>query len=188
MPKLPKHEMTADEFVAWLETAPREGGKFELIDGIVMQQHRERIDHAEVKAALFSALRDALKQGSLDCHVLVDGPLVRVRPKKVYKPDGLVYCGARPPPGVFEVASPLIVYEVLSPGSEDHDFGEKLVHYREVASLRHYLIADPKRRFIIHHARGEGDAWITRIVNHKQKLALDPPGIQIAIGEVFERA
>ena len=41
--------MTADEFMAWLDTQSREMGKLELIDGIVMQQQSERLRHSEIK-------------------------------------------------------------------------------------------------------------------------------------------
>jgi len=38
------------------------------------------------------------------------------------------------------------------------------------------------RRFVIHHARGEGDVIATRIVSD---LRLDPPGIAIPVSSLF---
>ena len=69
---LPKHKMTADEFLAWAEGLPKEVGRFELWDGEVIvkhgpvgQQNAERSQHWEVKGATYRALHDAIKRGGL---------------------------------------------------------------------------------------------------------------------------
>jgi Uma2 family endonuclease len=51
--------------------------------------------------------------------------------------------------------------------------------------VRHYLIVDPDKRLIVHHARGEGDVIMTRIVRDGT-LRLDPPGIELAAAEIFQ--
>jgi hypothetical protein len=50
-----------------------------------------------------------------------------------------------------------------------------------------YLIVDPDRRMVIHHARGVGDAIVTRIAN-QGRVRFDPPGIDVAVAELFEAA
>jgi hypothetical protein len=39
-------------------------------------------------------------------------------------------------------------------------------------------------RVVAHHARGEGDAIATRIARDG-RLQLDPPGIELAVGDLF---
>jgi len=98
---LPKHKMTADEFLAWAEDLPDEAGKFELWDGEVVLRHgpggfEERSRHWDTKGAMYRALYDAIKRAGLPCFAAVDGPMVRLSPNKMVRPDVLVYCG----PGV----------------------------------------------------------------------------------------
>ncbi len=186
MTALPKEIMSADEFLAWAATQPKEAGKFELIDGIVVMQQSERLVHAEVKGALYATVRAALRRGGLPCHVVVDGPQVRVRKNKVYQPDGIIYCGDRVEPDVIEVNTPIIVWEVLSPDSIARDHGEKLAGYFTLPDVHHYLIVDPEGRRINHHRRGQGDELLTRILSDGS-LRLDPPGLEIAVADVFER-
>ncbi len=50
--------------------------------------------------------------------------------------------------------------------------------------MQHYLIVDPDRRILIHHARGEGDLIATSIVS-EGGLRLDPPGMDVAVEEMF---
>ena len=54
-------------------------------------------------------------------------------------------------------------------------------------TVRHYVILDPLRKCTILHSRGTGDALATRILQRDQTLRLDPPGIEIALTDVFER-
>jgi len=191
MSAVAKHEMTVDDFLAWAAQQPRGPGKFELIDGKVMQQQSERVAHARAKLDMAIALRNAIRANDLPCEAIVDGPMVRISAKKAYQPDGLVHCGSRLPADDLEVAAPVIVYEVLSPSNATHDHGEKLQGYLAISSVRHYLIVDADEMRIIHHRRAEttdgGSAWFTRILGRDERMNLDPPGIELAVADVFEQ-
>jgi Uma2 family endonuclease len=186
MSALPKSEMTADEFLAWVAKQPKEAGRFELIDGLVIMQQSERLVHARTKGRLFRVLANALEKIGSRREAIVDGPTVRVPSRKIYKPDGLIHCGPRLPDDVIEVQDPLLVWEILSPDSVDRDHGEKVPGYFTVESIQHYLIVDPERRVIIHHRRGEGEDLLTR-VRSSGPLKIDPPGIEIIVEDIFER-
>lgn len=81
MTALPQHKMTVDDFYAWAEQQPKEAGKFELRDGVVVmrhgpvaQQQSERAGHREAKGQMFVALSRAAQQAKLPCHAAIDGP------------------------------------------------------------------------------------------------------------------
>jgi hypothetical protein len=50
--------------------------------------------------------------------------------------------------------------------------------------IAHYLIADPAEALILHHARADGDAVVTRIVR-EETIALDPPSLALAVADVY---
>jgi Uma2 family endonuclease len=188
---LPKHKMTADEFLAWAETLPKEAGKFELWDGEVIIKHgpaaqmnAERSQLWEVKGATYRALHDAIKRSGLACFAALDGASVRLSGSKLVEPDVLVYCGERVPRDVLEVPNPIIVVEVLSPSTGSMDMGAKLQGYFALPSIHHYLIIDPDRPLLIHHKRGTADAIETRIAGGPS-LRLDPPGLEIDLTEML---
>jgi hypothetical protein len=52
------------------------------------------------------ALYDAIKRAGLPCQVAVDDPMVRLSPRRMAKPDVLVYCGPKVPRDVQEVSNP----------------------------------------------------------------------------------
>jgi Uma2 family endonuclease len=123
MTALPQQKMTADEFLTWAEDLPNEAGKFELWDGDVVVRHgpggfEERSRHWNTKGAMFVALREAIERAGLPCFAAVDGPMVRLSPHKMARPDVLVYCGPSVQPDAQEVTNPIILVEVLSPSTQ----------------------------------------------------------------------
>jgi Uma2 family endonuclease len=116
--------------------------------------------------------------------MLPDGMTVRVDQDTAHEPDALVYCGREIPSASLEVPNPLILVEVLSPSTRHIDASAKLAGYLSLPSVAHYLIVDPDKPLVIHHARGEGDAIATRILSGGT-LRLDPPGLDVAIEDFY---
>src|SRR5262245_14894298 len=181
MTALPKIRMSVDQFLAW---ADRQPGRYELKDGIVYAMSPEGAGHAKVKFAVQTALVAGIRARGLPCHMLPDGMTVRVDDTTAYEPDALVYCGAELPSRSVEVPNPVIVVEVLSPSTGRIDATAKLADHFKVASVAHYLIIDPEKKLIVHHARGPGDAILAHVVT-TGSIKLDPPGIEIAIADVY---
>jgi Uma2 family endonuclease len=130
------------------------------------------------------ALLNSIKKAGLPCHALPDGMAVRVDKASVFEPDALVYCGSELPPGATVVENPIVVVEVLSPSTARNDALGKLDGYFRLASTAHYLIIDPDRPLIIHHARGVGETILTRIIREGSVL-LDPPGLSFELAEIY---
>ncbi|GJD33391.1 Uma2 family endonuclease [Methylobacterium aerolatum] len=177
----PKQIMTTDEFLAWAEGRP---GRYELIEGQVIAMSPERMRHAEVKFATSRALRDGIRKAGLPCRAMPDGMTVRIDDRTAFEPDALVYCGERAAADALEIANPVVVVEVVSPGTRSVDQGVKLRGYFRVGSGAHYLILYPDNHLVVHHARGPGDAITTRMVSEGH-LTLDPPGLTVAIADLF---
>lgn len=175
-----KPKMTVDDFVIWAEGRP---GRYELVNGEIIAMSPERARHAEVKYAVQSALARAIRDAGVPCRMLPDGMTVRISQATAFEPDALVYCGPRLPPDAVEVSEPVIVVEVLSPSTRGYDAGGKLAGYFLVPTVEHYLILDPERAVAVHHRRA-GAIVETRIVSGGT-VALDPPGIEIAVADLF---
>jgi len=181
MNPLPKRKITVDEYLAWADGRP---GRYELYAGSIYAMAPERVGHAKTKFAIQTALLAGVKRAGLPCHMLPDGVTVRIDETTAHEPDALVYCGAELSNDALETPNPIIVVEVLSPSTRHIDASAKLAGYFRVPSVQHYMIVDPDQRFVIHHARGERDLIATRIIRDGA-LRLDPPGIEIALTDIF---
>ncbi len=174
--------MTVDEYLPW--AVAQERGRFELHEGRVIMMSQERAAHWKTKGAIFIALTEAIKGAALNCHAVPDGATVRISAKTAFEPDALVYFGDEVPNNSLEVPNPVIVVEVLSPGSEITDMRDKLRGYFTIPSVSHYLIVDPEKRIVIHHGRGSEDFLQTRLVS-SGRIPLDPPGLCIDVETLF---
>ncbi len=177
----PKPRMTVDEFLAWAEEQP---GRYELVDGEVFAMSPERVGHARTKYRVQSALQRAIARSGLACEMLPDGITVRVDDSTAYEPDALVQCGDPMSDESVEATAPIIVVEVVSPSSRSIDTNRKLSGYFRVPSIMHYLVVDPAAPIVIHHRRGDDGTIATRIVA-TGSLDLDPPGLSLAVAELF---
>ncbi|HJY17125.1 MAG TPA: Uma2 family endonuclease, partial [Xanthobacteraceae bacterium] len=80
--------------------------------------------------------------------------------------------------------NPVIVVEVLSPSTRHIDAQIKLAGYFRLSSVMHYLVIDPDKPLVLHHARNADGTILTRIVSDGM-IGLDPPGIEIAVGDIY---
>lgn len=184
MSALPQSHMSIEQYLSWSEG---QEGRYELVDGVVYAQASERAAHAKMKLSIAMALYNSIRSRGLNCHALVDGMAVRVGKNTVFEPDAMVYCGAELPPDALLVENPIIVVEVLSPTTGRNDVLRKLAGYFGLPSVRHYLIVDPDEPLVIHHARGD-DGVVRTLALTEGAASLDPPGLELALAEIYARA
>lgn len=177
-----KRQMKVPEFLAWGETQER--GRHELANGRVVAMSPERVRHVRAKQAVWLALSKAIEAAGLPCEAFGAGITIVIDEQTAREPDALVHCGEPLDPDALVSDSPVIVVEVLSPSNEGSDTGEKLAEYFSVASVHHYVIVNPLRRLVIHHARSPSGIIETRVVD-RGELALSPPGISFAVESLF---
>jgi Uma2 family endonuclease len=174
--------MTVPEFLAWAEGQTK--GRYELFRGEILAMAPERAEHAKAKFSIARALDAAIKHAGLPCEAFVDGLAVVIDDLTSYEPDALVNCGEAVPPDALSAPSPIIVVEVVSPGSVGLDKETKLADYFRLDSVVHYLIVELKRRNVLHYRRGT-DGVITVSILSEGTIALDPPGLTIAVADCF---
>ena len=170
--------LSLEEYRRWAEAQPR--GRYELVAGEVVAMAPERIEHLRVKAAVWLALKQAIRAAGLPCEALPDGATVEVGDDTDYEPDAVVACGEKMAGDAVAVSNPVIVVEVLSPSTRSVDTGAKLADYFRVPSIQHYLIVRADRRAVIHHRRRDDGGVETRFIA-EGRIALDPPGLGIAV-------
>jgi Uma2 family endonuclease len=172
--------LTREEFRRWAEHRKE---RYERIAGEPGAMSPERAQHVRIKNRIWAVLDAAIRQAGLDSEALGNGMTVEVDAETDYEPDAVVNCGPRLSPDAITAANPAIVVEVLSPSTESIDTSDKLADYFRVPSIMHYLIVRARRPEIIHHWRS-GENIISRVVN-VGTIRLDPPGISIAVSDVY---
>lgn len=78
------------------------------------------------------------------------------------------------------ITNPSVLVEVLSPSTEAYDRGQKFLHYRQIPSLREYLLVSQREPLLELFVRQENNLWSLR---EAAGLAarLDIPSLEITV-------
>jgi Uma2 family endonuclease len=167
---------TVAEFEAWHARQPE---RWEFIEGRPRLMAPASMPHSIIKRNVLRALDSALAESG--CEVLVDGPQILTDEISAI-PDVVVTCApldlSKP-----AVAEPTVIVEVMSPSSEADDTLRKWFAYRQIASLKHYLVLAQDRRLVQIHSRA-GDLWRERFVSDGA-IELDDPPLRLEIAALY---
>ena len=183
VPAVPTQPMTREDYLAW---AVRQPGRHERIDGRVVRMNAETVGHVRMKLAVAIALREAVAATCVRCEALTGGVTIAIGDRD-YEPDATVNEGDPIKSAALVAPNPVIVVEVLSPGSETVDTGRKLADYLRLGSIQHYLTVDPAQPLVTWHRRTGELACESRIVR-AGPIGMDPPGIVIAVERLYALA
>jgi Uma2 family endonuclease len=128
--------MMKEHFLAWIE---RREERYEFSGGRVIKLVRVTRNHAQAATNLLCALASRLHRERYD--VFLGAFAVHVG-NSIRFPDVLVE-PAQPDGKSLRAESPMMIAEVLSPGTYHLDFGDKLLEYLTLPTLDTYLIISP---------------------------------------------
>ncbi|HWE03236.1 MAG TPA: Uma2 family endonuclease [Tepidisphaeraceae bacterium] len=110
---------------------------------------------------------------------------------RVY-PDVSVYCGPleydAQDANAETATNPTVLIEVLSPSTESYDRGFKAENYRQIKSLRAYVLVSQDKPHVEVYERQADDSWVLREEN-RLDAAVKVPGISVTLplAEVYDR-
>jgi Uma2 family endonuclease len=172
--------MSKEAFFAWVE---RHDERYEYSGGrVTMMVHVTR-NHSVVTSNLVAALKARLDYAQYDVaaesFAVAAGDSVRF-PDVVVEP-------AQTDGHALEAKAPILIAEVLSPGSLHLDFGAKQREYLSLPTLDIYLVvaADEPRLWVWRRADGAFQPEPEIVEGHDKSLALPALGIDIPLREIF---
>ncbi len=187
MSAAPHRRLTVPEYLA-IERASEQ--KHEFINGEVFAMAGASRQHNELKEHLGGELFARLKGGP--CRTYSGDQRVKVerdgQPFYTY-PDYLIVCG--PPQFVRELGldtllNPLVLFEILSDSTEDYDRGEKFAYYRELASLREYVLISQKEMEVERLVRGPDNRWEPTVLRGADsELVLASARVQLPLADLY---
>lgn len=148
--------MSLDDFEEMLPDKPADQ-KWELINGRVIRgMVGARWEHHVIIDNMSFALTDHVRKKELPCRVYRETFFLKERRQDLAAlPDLMIRCG-KPAPGATSFNDPLILVEVVSPGSEARDRLEKRVAYQQLPSLQAYVLVTRDQPFVEVFERGAG--------------------------------
>lgn len=171
--------------------------RLEYYNGRILHVHRDldaramagaSTTHNIITVNLTIALGNKLRAKGGGCRPFSQDMRVRYPNTTLYAyPDVMIAC----PPFEFDpnqkdtLLNPTAIFEVLSPGTEAKDRGDKFAKYRNIASLRDYVLVSQDELRVEHYARGENGDWLLRFAETlDSELALGHAALNLR--EIYE--
>lgn len=170
----------------YLERERRSDVKHELINGRMIAMAGGSIEHALIIANVIGALGRRLAGGP--CVVFSSELRVNVAATRLYTyPDVTVVCGPieRHPEDGGTIRNPTLLVEVLSESTEGYDRGAKFAHYRNLPSLREYLLVHQGERRVERYERVDVGSWLLTDFIGEAALPLPALGVELPLAEVY---
>jgi Uma2 family endonuclease len=174
--------MTLAEFLRWEDGTDT---RYELLDGMAVAMAPPAIAHGMLALRLGARI-DAALRSRPPCFGQSEAGIARPdRNDTCYIADLAVTC-TPPERGQQLLRDPLLIVEILSPGTALYDRQTKVSDYRRIASVEEILLIDSTSIFA-EVLRREGNRWITEIVRGPQAtLALASIGLTAAMSDLYE--
>jgi Uma2 family endonuclease len=159
--------------------------KHEYLDGQIYAMAGGTPEHGALAVRLTARLLEQLR--GRRCSVYSSDVRVRVAVTGLDTyPDASVVCGheQRDAQDRNALTNPIVLAEVLSPSTEEYDRGEKLTHYKHIASLQEVvLVSHGERRVEV--CRREGQSWRVLTWGAGETARLESIGCTIEIDELY---
>ena len=172
--------MTVEEFLAWDDGTDT---RYELIGGEIVAMTPPFAIHTRVVANLAGALVARLKS---PCGVNVEAG-IRLSDKEgtYYQADVAVSCAPMRPEG-RHVPDPVVIVEVLSPGTATFDRGTKVPDYRTLSSVEEIIVVSATKEKV-ELWRRTGDDWtVSDVEGRGAVLRLASVGVEVPLAAIYQ--
>ncbi len=176
-------QMSVEEFLNFAENSE---DRYEYIDGEPRQMTGGKLNHFRIihriQVLLGSRLADT------ECEVIAAGMLVKAGDARLLAPDVSVVCGEPETEADARILlNPILVVEVTSPSSIEHDRISKREYYSDVASIEAYLIVDQHRVLVELYTRSETGWHIQCFSDLGDEVALAALECSLRLRDIYQR-
>lgn len=174
--------MTVEEYLEW---EPLQEIRFEYSGGQLYAMAGSTIPHNDLALNLYTALRPHVRQKG--CRINVSDVKVEISAAGAYRyPDVVVSCSEPDQDATKLFQAPTLIVEVLSPGTERKDRGEKFKEYCQLPSLQEYVLIDAQAMRVECYRRGEGRMWLYVAYGEGDSVELASIGFTCPIALIYE--
>ncbi|MEO1145358.1 MAG: Uma2 family endonuclease [Cyanobacteria bacterium J06638_22] len=178
----PPPNMTAEVYLDW-ET--HQESRHEYVGGTVVAMTGGTIPHNDIALNFYTSLRSHLR--TKGCRINVADVKVQISTQgPYYYPDVVISCAPTDLEARQFIQLPILIAEVLSPGTEANDRGKKFRNYQTLSSLQEYLLIDSEKMAVECYRRGEGRMWLYYPYGSGDIIRLDSLGFDCPVDVLYE--
>lgn len=178
MADIAEKRMTVAEFLTWDDGTDT---RYELINGRPVAMAPGAPSHSVIVVNLGHELKSRLKA---PCYAGSEAGVERPgRDDTFFEADVVVSCTPFTP-GMAAIPDPVVVIEVLSPSTIEHDRGRKAHEYRRIPSVREIVLVASEQRHV-EVWRRRGAKWEIEDLIGDAVLELEAVGVRIPFVAIY---
>ena len=159
--------MTVEDY---LRTEELSDVRREFVDGQIYAMVGASNAHNVIALNLATLLRQHVRGSG--CRAYISDMKVQIKTTNCfYYPDVMVTCESFDPKSFYNTA-PVFICEVLSPSTAEIDRREKLVAYKQLPSLRDYLVVHQEQQQVELYTKTLADKWNMTVFRGAEQLML----------------
>lgn len=175
----------------YLEIEASSETKYEFHGGMIVSMAGGTPEHGLIALNVGTALNIELRNKKSPCSVFGSDVKIHIDvTKRTFYPDGSVVCGKHEISEKDEhaIINPVLIIEVLSDSTADFDRGAKFGHYRQIPSLRQYILISQKEILVDSFYLTENGTWeIQTLTNPEEEFLLKSIDCSISVKEIYLR-
>jgi Uma2 family endonuclease len=181
-----KYNYISPEEYLELEQAATE--KHEYYQGEIFLMSGASKKHNEIYSNMFTDIGHKLK--GKGCKPYGSDFRVHIPKNTLYTyPDIIIICGK---PELTDdkfdnVVNPSVIIELLSKSTRTYDKGEKFTLYRDIDSLKEYILVDTEKIYVEKHIRNKDNSWqLTDYRLPENSFTIDAVQISLLLKDIYE--
>lgn len=181
-----KNYVTVEEYFLLEEASPE---KHEYLDGKVIAMAGATEEHNAIVSNLIREIGSFLK--GKECNIYPsDFRVTTPAGKNYFYPDASIVCGdTQKQPNVFDtLLNPLVIFEVISEGTEKIDRGYKFFYYQQIPSLQEYVLIDSREYAVEVIRRKDDGLWkFDKFSSSNKEVHLNSIGFTLSFDDIYYR-
>jgi Uma2 family endonuclease len=173
----------------YLESEEKSLEKHEFYQGEIFAMAGASVEHNQIVSNTLADINAHLKGGK-KCQVFPSDLRIYIEANSLFTyPDLSIICGEIQTLENYKdnVTNPSVLIEVLSPSTADYDRGGKFKLYRDIPSLKEYILISSTEILIEKYEKQNDGTWVL----HEYKNATDiftisTIGLQLAVNSFYE--
>lgn len=158
--------------------------RYEYFNGHLRMLAGGSPDHSIIATNIASILHGALRK--TPCTVYNSDIRFKLSESHYVHPDVTVGCDERDKGKQDNIQYPRLIIEVLSPGTENIDKGEKLEAYLDYPSVEEYMLVDSRKKMVEVYHR-DGDIWASRLYKPDSTIYLSSVDVSLSFEDIYEK-
>ncbi|HEY5408008.1 MAG TPA: Uma2 family endonuclease [Ginsengibacter sp.] len=179
-------KMSPSEFLEWER---KQEYRHEYAGGEIFAMAGASMNHNRISSNIIGRTWNHL-QGK-DCNIYPGDLRISVKSRSsFFYPDATIICGE---PEFDDnnlkdtVKNPAVIFEILSPSTEDYDIGKKLFFYMQIESLQQYIIIDSRNMHIRITTKMENGTWkFLELTDKDETLFINSVKLEVRLADVYE--